>query len=308
MVRYFLPMGIAAACVLLVTVLLPRHPWNDPLPARLDSPRVLDRGDPPVPRAQVMVGLAPDRSPRTSYSSWERFAEYLGRRLSLSVGLDPRDTNKEVESLLLQGSVDFALVGSGTYVRARRKGAVEPIAVPKARGSTSSQGLLVVRKDSPCQSLGDLKGRSLACSSAESTHGSLMPLYAIFLMGEDPERFFASTLYTHSQGRSITSVAYGFVDGAAVSSRALAEAVERTPEVAASLRVIARSAEFGASPIVASERASTHLRERVREVLLAMEEDDEGREVLKALRYDSFEPVSPEAYRVIEEMQDALKR
>ena len=202
MARYVFPMGIVATLVgmsvFLVPILLPRNPWGTPVSVSLDSPRVLDRSASPVPEAQVLVALAPVRSPRTSYLSWRQFTDYLGRKLSLTVGLEPCESSKDVEALLREGKVDFAFICSGTYVRARRKGPITPLVVPSVRGSVTNNALLIVRKDSPYRSLDDLSGRSFAFTDSDSTYGSLMPRFQLRQRGADPESHFSETIYTHS--------------------------------------------------------------------------------------------------------------
>lgn len=65
------------------------------------------------------------------------------------------------------------------YILASAEVPLEIIAVEKRNGRTEYDSLIVVAKESPIQSLKDLKGKKMAFSSQTSTSGFLFPLYRL---------------------------------------------------------------------------------------------------------------------------------
>ena len=115
-------------------------------------------------------------------------------------------------------------------------------------------------------------------------------------MGETPERFFQRTFYTYSHDRAIEAVADGVADGAAVDSLVLAYALQRNPDLAERIRIIHTSEAFGIPPVVVPATLPPRQKLQLRELLLTMHEDSEGRAVLQDLGIDGFVAVDDAAY------------
>jgi phosphonate transport system substrate-binding protein len=73
---------------------------------------------------------------------------------------------------LCKGTVDFVHFGPASYIVAKaRNPAIELLGMESENGSKRFQGVVIVAKDSPIQSLKDLKGKTFAFGDRNSTIG-----------------------------------------------------------------------------------------------------------------------------------------
>ncbi len=93
---------------------------------------------------------------------------------------------------LVNGTVDFVHFGPASYITAKERNAdIELLAMEHEKGEKISKGVIIVRKDSPYQTLEDLRGKSFAFGDKNSTVGRYLVqaelvnnnLYAIDLPG-----------------------------------------------------------------------------------------------------------------------------
>jgi phosphonate transport system substrate-binding protein len=223
---------------------------------------------------------------------YHELLEYIAEKLGRKIQLVQRKTYGEINQLISAGQIDLAFICSGPYASGREKFGFEALAMPRVRGSHLYQSYLIVNKDGPIQTLADLRGRTFAFTDTESNTGKLVPTYWLRLEGEQPEDFFAKTIYTYSHDNSIMAVAMSLVDGAAVNGQVWEYYQHRDPIFTAKTRVIRKSEPFGNPPVVASSRLPAQMKERMRELLYSMHQDPQGQMILKKLMIDRFiEPI-----------------
>lgn len=247
-------------------------------------------------------------SPAQTFADYQDFVRYIGKRMGRPVVFKQRKTYQEINDMLHRGDLDAAFVCSGAYVRLKQHIEVSLIAVPVIDGNPSYRSYILARRDSHIETFGDLQGRRFAFTDPLSNTGKLYPAYRLELMGWTPERFFGHLLYTHSHDYSIQAVAQGLVDGAAVDGL-IYDFLSRTdPDRVAGLKVIERSAPFGAPPIVASPALQPELRASLQSHILHMAEDSAGVAILRRLRIDRFVPGDDQSYDEIRKMFSAVER
>jgi phosphonate transport system substrate-binding protein len=273
----------------------------------LDAAPAAEPGHQARQRARTLrFSVAAVQSPRDTYSAYSRLFERMGSRLGREIEFVQRRTYREVNDLLAGGDLDAAFVCTGGYLDLQRRapGAVEILAVPTVDGSPTYRSLVVVASGSGLHSLDDLVGRRFAFTDELSFSGRAYVVRWLRDRGQDPERFFSSTIFTRSHDRSLNAVAAGIVDGAAVHSAVFGHLTRSDPALAARLRVVHRSPPFGAMPVVVSTRLPAEERERLREVLLGLAADREGAQALEVLGIDGFTVPPPGLYataaRVVE--------
>lgn len=100
--------------------------------------------------------------------------------IKLLISKDYADT---IESLV-RGDVDFVRVGPASYVTAKaREAGIQLIAMETEGGDKRFKGVVVVRKDSPIQSLADLRGKRFAFGDENSTIGRYLIQAELFKAG-----------------------------------------------------------------------------------------------------------------------------
>jgi len=275
--RAFLTATLAAACTRSLPAL------GEPSPLRFGVTPVLPDG-----RARFLNG----------WSGW--LAAQLGR----PVAFVERSRYREIVDLLLRGQIDLAWICGYPYVQHRAK--LTLLAVPRFRGQTLYQSYLIVAADGAAQSLTDLEGGLFAWADPDSNSGYLYPRYRIFKAGKDPDAFFRRTFFTWGHPRSITAVAEGLVDGAAVDSYVWETLALRHPELTSATRIIERSPQFGFPPLVAGPALAPADQEPIRRVLAAQGEDTVGRALLADIDLDGFRVEAPDLYLDVARMAEEL--
>lgn len=255
----------------------------------------------PTPTAEpqgvpLRVAVAAVISPQSTVQSYQPLLDYLGEKSGRSVELIQRRTYAEINDLLRTRQVDLAFVCTGAYVRGRREFGMELLAAPQVNGQTVYYSYVIVPADSPAQGLADLRGKVFAFTDPLSNTGHLALLYMLRQMGETPEDFFQKTIFTYSHDNSIKAVAEKWVDGAAVDSLVYDFAVRREPVYGQKTRIIVRSEPYGIPPVVVHPDLDPDLKQRLRDILLGMDENEAGQKALAELDVERFVPADDSLY------------
>lgn len=254
-----------------------------------------------LPALKVAVGAMV--SPKETFVYYRQLLDYMAAKLGREIELVQRKTYVEVNELIGKGRIDLAFICSGPYATGKGKYGFELLATPEVNGSHLYHSYLIVSKNSSFNDLSDLKGRVFAFTDPDSHTGKLVPTYWLAEMDERPETFFGKVIYTYSHDNSILAVAKRLVDGAAVDGLVW-EYYERTnPVLTSATRIVRKSEPFGIPPLVASRYVPADLKERVREIVLAMHEDPEGRQILRNLSIDRFIAPREEWYDSIRQLE-----
>ncbi|MFZ5587864.1 MAG: phosphate/phosphite/phosphonate ABC transporter substrate-binding protein [Thermodesulfobacteriota bacterium] len=255
---------------------------------------------------QLRMAVAAMTSPQETFHNYQELTEYIGRRLGLPASLAQRKTYAEIDQMLARGELDVAFVCSGPYAAQGETPAFELLAAPVVGGQTTYRAYLIVGRDSPHQSLEDLRGKVFAFTDPDSNTGRLVPQAWLAAMGQRPETFFAQTIYTYSHDSSIQAVARGLVDGAAVDGLVWDFLARRRPELADRTRVIRVSEPYGIPPVVAGAALAAEQKAAVKAALLAMADDPQGRRILDALMIDGFVAARSQWYDSIRRLREGL--
>nr|WP_245625444.1 phosphate/phosphite/phosphonate ABC transporter substrate-binding protein [Stenotrophomonas daejeonensis] len=151
--------------------------------------------------ALPVVGLAADRSvlvlgrlsddPKSHYEQLKPLLDYVVPRMR-DVGivegriLMAKDL-QQMASYLRRGRVDWVTETSGTAMALRQRSGAEPLLLTERNGVARYHSVFFVRRDSPVNTLEDLKGRTLAMQSAWSTSSYLVPAMELLARGIRPE-------------------------------------------------------------------------------------------------------------------------
>ena len=131
-----------------------------------------------TPQEKVLrVAVAAMISPKETFIYYRELLDYIGRHSGFSVQLIQRKTYDEVNELFPKGQIDLAFICTGPFATSREKFGFEALATPQVRGQPFYQSYLIVPKDSPYQTLEDLKGRVFAFTDPDSNTGAMVPRY-----------------------------------------------------------------------------------------------------------------------------------
>lgn len=227
---------------------------------------------------------------------------YVGEKLGQPTDLVQRRSYKEISDLLEKGEVDVAFVCGRPYVIDHERFGLELLAAPLVYDEPIYYSYVIVPRDSPIQRFEDLRGKRYAFSDPLSNSGHLVPVYMLARMGETPERFFTRSIFTYSHSANVEAVAVKFVDGASVDSYVYDYLAATNPDLTAKTRIIERSLPHGITPVVVRADLAAPAKARIRTVLLEMDQDVKGREILKQLMIKRFVVVPDRLFDSIRDM------
>ncbi len=189
--------------------------------------------------------------------------------------------------LIVAGEVDFMRLGPASYVRAKDGNpGIEVLAMESLDGAKEFFGVIAVRADSDITEIGQLKGRTFAFGSENSTLGryfSQLYLMRHGVLAKDLARY--EYMGRHDKvGRAVGS---GLFDAGALEGTTFGKLVKAGVPIRA-------LAQFRNStrPWVARAGLDPKIIGALRQALL----DLHDREALKALRFDGFLPGSDDDY------------
>jgi phosphonate transport system substrate-binding protein len=190
---------------------------------------------------------------------YELVAEACGAS-ELVVGRDWRE--------LAAGSVDLAFVCSPPVIWLG--GAVEAVAAPiltdpRFGGKPLYSSEVVVNRDSPFNSLEDLRGSRWAVNEPSSWSGYWVTLHRIGSWD-----FFGEVVEAGFHERALQMVASGEIDGAAIDSHVLGVVLRNAPELAGMLRVVETLGPSPSQPVVVRSSLDPTSKEQIRERLLEL--------------------------------------
>jgi phosphonate transport system substrate-binding protein len=113
--------------------------------------------------------------------------------------------------------------------------------------------------------------------------------------------------YTYSHDNSIIAVAEQLAEGAAVNSQVYEYMRDKNPEIISKTRIIEISPPFANPPVVVSKDIDPFLEQKLKDIFLKMDKDEEGKKILSSVMIDRFISINDSAYNSIREMRERIK-
>ena len=227
-------------------------------------------------RPELRFGIVPQQSASRLARMWGP----LLTRLSDELGVDIRfETTKDIptfEACLAAGAYDFAYMNPVHYTIFAEAAGYNALA---RQSDKRLRGLIVVRKDSPAQSLDDLSGAQVAFPSPGAFGASVVPRAEMRARGIafEPE-------YVKSHDSVYRAVVAGLMPAGGGVLRTF-NAI--SPELRDQLRVIYRTEGYTPHAIAARGDVPANLRAALQEVL--MEINASAPELAKSVGMNGFE-------------------
>jgi ABC-type phosphate/phosphonate transport system substrate-binding protein len=214
---------------------------------------------------------------------------------------DSQSLAKEMDagncSLGLMPGVEFAWL-------TKHNAALQPMLLP-CNEKIALKAFLVIRKDSPAQSLADLKNKRLSFPQLSFNHSYLFLDKAIRQAGHDPVKFFSACDVTANPDVALEAVVEGNADAAVVDEVALEVYKDRKPGRAKRMRTLMESSKFPCAVLVCKpEMAKTEAVRKVQQGLATAHERTAGKQMLSLMRLSNFAPITPEYQQLL---KDVLK-
>lgn len=231
------------------------------------------------------LGVVPQFGQRQLFTIWDPIVKELSRRTGLEIHLVVTLTIPEFEKALEKGTFDFIYANPYHILRVSDSQGY----IPLVRDQEPLRGILLVRRDSPVKSVGELAGKTLAVPSPNALGASL-------LMRADLEHIYGvrmSMVNARTHSSVYLNVLNGLTDAGGGVQKTLAE---QPPEVREGLRILYTTRAMPSHPIAAHPRIKPDVQARVRKALLEMSAAPAGKVLLDEIPMPSPVSASLEDY------------
>ena len=229
---------------------------------------------PTCPNGKIAFGIEPFEDPAKLKPAYQVLADALEEKLDCPVELNVLEDYSAEVLAMQNGKLDLGQFGPLGYVFASERAGAEPLAsFGLADGELSAYTAGIwVPKDSPIQSVKDLKGKDLALGSVGSTSGDVLPRYALKQEGiEDAD---LKINYAGGHPEAMLALTNGTVDAAQINSQTLATAKSEGTFDESKFRQIWKSEEIPNDPITVRGDAPDEFKKAVEDALLNLETKD----------------------------------
>ena len=233
-----------------------------------------------------------------------KFTKMSPRDVLIGRGKAAAEARQPFIEALRAGHIDVALLGPFSYVLATTQADVEAFAIT-VTAKTMQPGyhsIIITLKDSPINSLMDIKGRTYAFVDPGSTSGYMVPSAFFERAGIVPERDFKQVMYSGGHDASIVAVAEGKVEAASVADRILERAFAKGLADRKKIKVIWQSDLIPNNPMLYRKALSESLKKKIRDAFFGFKNLAFG-EMGTVARFD---PATDKTYDVIRKIASAL--
>lgn len=248
-----------------------------------------------IPKLYVAVSTM--ISPMETFNLYKDMVDYISKKLGVNIEFKQRKTYSEVNELLQKNKLDFAFICTGAYLEAKNKIPIEILVVPVVNGRPYYQAYVIVHKDSNIDDLRGLKNRSFAFTDPLSNTGYAYIVNWLKNNKTTPEKYFSKTIFTYAHDYSIQAVKRKIVDGATVDGLVYKYLKKFQPEKVEGIKIINKSRDFGIPPFVVQKNLNNDLKTRLKNIMLTMHLEKEGKELLNRIMIDKFIEADESLYK-----------
>jgi ABC-type phosphate/phosphonate transport system substrate-binding protein len=214
------------------------------------------------------------------------------------------DSTQEIERDLKARQVDILALMPEEFIFLRNRVPLEPMAVTAFDSGNTVEILLLVRKESKFTDIGGLRNRAIVMPPKITQYGNMYYIWVETLLLREgiPEmaRFFSSVREARTSSQGLLPVFFRNADACVVTSNTYDLACELNPQIGRELKVIARIKGLAGGVIAIRRDLPEERKLRVRQALLTLHEDQEGKQMFVLFQLSRLVPFPPEYLKTTE--------
>ncbi len=238
------------------------------------------------------------------YEVYAGITSYLGERIGYPTTLATGHSLDDFRT----GNVDAGFLCGLLYTKAAHRPhcPVELLAAPvlqpqRYKGKPIYFSDVVVRKQSPIESLNDLHRYTWGYNEQESHSGWNLVCYSLSSYNST-QPLFRNMKQTGSHQRSIEMLIAGEIDATAIDSHVLDVLLLHNPYTASQLRIIETFGPSTIPPMVIAKNLDKNLKAEIQRILFSMHRDPYAAAILREGLIDRFVPVYDRDYELMYRM------
>src|SRR5579885_93985 len=271
--------------------------------AMLAAPALAQAND-PAKTGILRIGFIPAEDSRAMVRQSQDILDIVAKQTGLKVeAFVGSDYNGTIEALR-NGHVDVALLGPFSYILATTQAPVEAFAVTVIAKTMqpSYKSIIIARKDSPINSIDDLKGHTYAFVDPGSTSGYMVPAAAFKKAGITPEKDFNQVMYSGGHDATIVAVGEGKVEAGSVADRIFERGCAKGLADCSKIKTIWESPPIWNDPVLYRKNMPEDLKKKIRDAFYSVKNLPFG-EMGTVARFD---PITDKDYDPLRDIAKTL--
>jgi phosphonate transport system substrate-binding protein len=254
-----------------------------------------------TPKTEFYLGLIPEQDLFSQKARYKPLAAYISAKTELDVKIKILSRYGNIIDNFVSNRLDAAFFGSFTGALAIRKLGVEPLARPQwPNGTSTYYGMIFTRKDSGIKDAADMKGKRFAFVDMATTAGWLLPLHYFQDIGiEDYRTWFAETYFSGTHEDAIYDVLDGKADVGAAKNTVFYRLAKSDSRLLNELQILTTSPEVPANALAVRKDLDSSVKIKLRDILLQMDEDEQGRRILQEFGAKKFIETTEKDYEPV---------
>ncbi len=247
---------------------------------------------------ELTIGLIPEQNVFKQMARYQPLGEYIGKKTGIKMKFTILSRYGNIIDRFKAEKLDGAFFGSFTGALAIQKLGIEFLARPvNLDGSSTYWGYIFVRKDSGIKNVSDMKVKRLAFVDMATTAGYVFPVAYFKEHGiKDIKTYFREYYFAGSHDAAIYAVLDKKFDVGCAKHSMFDRVVRSDPRVIKELVILAQSPQVPSNGLGVRSDLDATLKKQLKHVLIGMDKDAEGKEILKRFEALRFIPTSTEDY------------
>ncbi|MEF2966750.1 phosphate/phosphite/phosphonate ABC transporter substrate-binding protein [Paenibacillus sp. M1] len=243
---------------------------------------------------KLTVQFVPSQNADTLEAKAKPLEKLLSDKIGIPVEVSVSTDYNTIIEAMASKKVDVGFLPPTAYVLAKEKGAAEVILQAQRYGVKDETGeatdelvdfykaMIIVKKDSPIQSVADLKGKKIAYQNVTSSAGYVWPAAALMDAGIDPLKDVEPiTVKGHDQ--AVLAVLNGDVDAAGIFQDARNTVKNDYPTVFENTRVLTYTEEIPNDTVSVRSDMSQEWIEKLQNAFIEIGQEEEGHKIISEI-------------------------
>ncbi len=268
---------------------------------------------------KLTVQFVPSQNADTLEAKAKPLEKLLGDELGIPVEVSVSTDYNVIVEAMDSKQVDVGFLPPTAYVLAKEKGAAEVILQAQRFGVQDESGapteelvdfykaMIIVKKDSPIQSVADLKGKKMGYQNVTSSAGFVWPAGKLLEADLDPLKDVeAVTLKGHDQG--VLAVLNGDVDAAAIFQDARNIVKNDYPTVFEDTRVLTFTEPIPNDTISVRSDMDEEWVSKIQDAFIAIGKDEAGRAIIREIySHEGYVKSEDSIFEIVREYGEKVK-
>ncbi len=238
--------------------------------------------------APLSVGITPLKAASKLAEDWQPLIAEVGKRAGVELVFRTAATIPAFGERLAQGEYDIAYMNPYHYSIYSATPGYRAFAREQGRPLA---GIIIVRKESPYRKLADLAGRAVIFPTPLAFAASMLTQAEFQRQGIEVQ-----ARYVQSHDSVLHGVATcGFEAGGTIAK--ILESAD--PELANSLRILARTGQYQSHPFAVHPRVAPETLKKLSDAFLSLKQDAAGRRLLDKIAFKGIEVARDKDYNDI---------